>query len=125
MAQNERCGSVEGAFVKGRKTYGRSSTSNERRNSCREEKNKIRERYVTKEEEFLEDSAVANSTNLPIFLMHRPQQFFLSSSSRAEANFLGQVMPAAPSFLTSDSLIPLQMQMYMALIFDNDNGFQF
>ena len=80
---------------------------------------------MTREEEFLEDSAVANSTNFPIFLMHRPQQFFLSSSSRAGANFLGQVTPAAPSFLTSDSLIPLQMQMYMALIFDNDNGFQF
>jgi hypothetical protein len=38
---------------------------------------------------------------------------------------LGQVTPACPSFLTSDSLMPLQIQMYIKLFFDNDNSFQF
>ena len=44
-----------------------------------------------------ENSTSAKATNLEIFLMHRPQQFFLSFSSNAEASFFGQVIPAFPS----------------------------
>lgn len=44
-----------------------------------------------------ENSTSAKATNLEIFLMHRPQQFFLSFSSKEEASFLGQVIPALPN----------------------------
>ena len=41
--------------------------------------------------------------------MQRPQQFFLSSSSKEEASFLGQVIPAFPKSRTSDSLMPFDL----------------
>ena len=61
--------------------------------------------------------------------MHRPQQFFLSFSSNEEASFFGQVIPAFPNSWTSDSRMPLQMQIYMVewrfrVQFDNDNSSQ-
>jgi len=58
-------------------------------------------------------SSSASATNLEMFLMHRPQQFFLSFSSKEEASFLGQVTPAFPRSWTSDSRMPLQMQIYI------------
>ena len=54
--------------------------------------------------------------------MHRPQQFSLSSSSNEEASFFGQVIPAFPSSRTSDSRMPLQMQMYMVSCIFLDNS---
>ena len=44
-----------------------------------------------------ENSTSARATNLEIFLMHRPQQFFLSFSSKEEVSFFGQVIPALPN----------------------------
>lgn len=77
-----------------------------------------------------EDSSVASATNFEIFLMQRPQHCCLSLSSRASASFLGQVTPACPSSRTSDSFIPLQMQMNIkspllnVSSFENDNRYQ-
>ncbi len=76
-----------------------------------------------------ECSSLARSTNLEIFLIQRPQQFFLSFNSKADAIFLGQVIPAFPKSLTSDSRMPLQIQIYMVgklvfVKFDNDNSSQ-
>lgn len=54
--------------------------------------------YYLKTVEFAQvNSTSAKATNLEIFLMHRPQQFFLSFNSKAEASFLGQVTPALPN----------------------------
>jgi hypothetical protein len=44
-----------------------------------------------------ENSSFAREANLEIFLMHRPQQFFLSFSSKEEISFFGQVTPALPN----------------------------
>lgn len=60
-----------------------------------------------------EYSSSASATNLEIFLIHRPQQRFLSFNSKAEASLLGQVTPALPNSCTSDSRMPLQMQTNM------------
>jgi len=60
-----------------------------------------------------ENSSSAKATNLEIFLIQRRQQFFLSSSSKEEASFFGQMIPALPNSWTSDSLMPLQMQIYI------------
>jgi hypothetical protein len=57
-------------------------------------------------------SSTASATNFEMFLTHRPQQVFLSLSPRESASFLGQVIAACPNSRTSDSLMPLQMQMY-------------
>ena len=77
-------------------------------------------RFIEKAEDYpktgkfeQENSSSAKATNLEIFLMQRPQQFFLSSSSKEEASFLWQVIPALPSSWTSDSRMPLQMQIYI------------
>lgn len=75
-------------------------------------------------------SSLASATNFEIFLMQRPQHCRLSLSSRASASFRGQVTPACPSSRTSDSLIPLQIQMNIKkpllneLPFENDNRYQ-
>jgi hypothetical protein len=75
-------------------------------------------------------SSLASATNFEIFLMQRPQHCRLSLSSRASASFMGQVTPACPSSRTSDSLIPLQMQMNIKnpllneFPFENDNRYQ-
>lgn len=53
----------------------------------------------------------ASATNLEMFLIHRPQQFFLSLSPREFASCLGQVIAACPNSRTSDSLMPLQIQI--------------
>ena len=75
-------------------------------------------------------SSSASATNFDIFLMQRPQHCRLSLSSRASASFMGQVTPACPSSRTSDSLIPLQIQMNIKdpllndFPFENDNRYQ-
>lgn len=58
-------------------------------------------------------SSSASATNFEMFLTHRPQQCFLSLSPRESASCFGQVIAACPNSRTSDSLMPLQMQMYM------------
>ena len=76
-------------------------------------------------------SSSASVTNFEMFLIHRPQHC-LSLSPREAVSCFGQVIDACPNSRTSDSLIPLQIQIYMLSIpfkifrqFENDNGYHF
>ncbi len=70
-------------------------------------------RYALTEDEARECSSRAISTKLETFLMHRPQQLSLSLIPSVEAKSFGHVTPSRPNVRTSDSLIPLQTQMYI------------